>query len=29
MLEKYGISIDQFKKDFSDLLTIFSSVDKE
>lgn len=29
MLEKYGISIDQFKKDFTDLLTIFSRVDKE
>jgi hypothetical protein len=29
MLEKYGISIDQFKKDFSSLLTIFSRVEKE
>jgi dsRNA-specific ribonuclease len=29
MLEKYGIGIDQFKKDFTDLLTIFSRVDKE
>lgn len=29
MLEKYGIGIDQFKKDFTDLLTIFSRIDKE
>ena len=29
VLEKYGIGIDQFKKDFSDLLMIFSRVDKE
>ena len=29
VLEAAGIGIDQFKKDFSDLLTIFSRVDKE
>ncbi len=29
VLEKYGIGIDQFKKDFSDLLTIFSRVEEK
>lgn len=28
-LEHYGIRLDQFKKDFSDLLTIFRRVEKE
>lgn len=29
VLEEAGITIDQFKKDFSGLLTIFSRVEKE
>ena len=29
VLEKYGIGIDQFKNDLSDLLLIFSRVDQE
>ena len=28
VLERYGINLDQFKTDFSNLLTIFSRVDK-